>query len=73
MATVTILGTAHQMTKDAIKQGLEQKLIKPIADFSHRKVGAIPAGTSWKAETESIDSELESIRKLSGIAKGLGF
>lgn len=71
MATVTILGTAPKMTKDAIKTGFEKKLIKPIADFSHRKVGAIPAGTSWKADNESAD--LENIRRLSGIAQGLGF
>ncbi len=71
MATVTILGTAPQMTKDAIKAGFEKKLIKPVADFSHRKVGAIPAGTSWKADSESINPELESIRRLSGIAQGI--
>ena len=73
MATVTILGNAHKMTVDAIKQGLEMKLIKPIADFSHRKVGGIPAGTPYIADKESINPELESIRRLSGISQGLGF
>ncbi len=73
MATVTILGTADQMTKDAIKQGVEMKLIKPIADFSHRKVGAIPAGTPWKADAESVDPELESIKQLSGIARSISY
>ncbi len=72
MATVTILGTANQMTKDAIKTGLEKKLLKPIADFSHRKVGGIPAGTPWKADKEE-STELENIRRLSGIAQGIGF
>jgi len=73
MATVTILGTAPQMTKDAIKTGFEKKLIKPVADFSHRKVGGIPAGTSWKADAESINPEIESIRRLSGISQGINF
>jgi hypothetical protein len=72
MATVTILGGAQQMTKDAIKLGLEKKLLKPIADFSHRKVGGIPAGTPWKADKEE-STELEDIRRLSGIAQGMGF
>lgn len=73
MATVTILGNAHKMTVDAIKQGLDMKLIKPIADFSHRKVGAIPVGTPYIADKESVNPELESIRRLSGISQGLGF
>jgi hypothetical protein len=73
MATVTILGNAHKMTVDAIKQGLEMKLIKPIADFSHRKVGALAVGTPNIADKESVNPELESIRRLSGISQGLGF
>lgn len=72
MATVTVLGNAQKMTVDAIKQGLEMKLIKPIADFSHRKVGALPVGTPYIADKESINPELESIRRLSGISQGIG-
>jgi hypothetical protein len=71
MATVTILGNADKMTVDAIKQGLEMKLIKPIADFSHRKVGALAVGTPNIPDKESFNPELENIRKLSGIAQGI--
>ena len=67
MATVTILGNAHQMTKDAIKQGVEMKLIKPIADFSHRKVGALAVGTPSIADKESVNPELVRIRALAGM------
>lgn len=72
MATVTILGNADKMTVDAIKKGLDTKLIKPIADFSHRKVGALPVGTPNIPDKESFNPELESIRRLSGLAQGLG-
>lgn len=71
MATVTILGNADKMTVNAIKQGLEMKLIKPIADFSHRKVGALAVGTPNIPDKESFNPELESIRRLSGIAQGI--
>jgi hypothetical protein len=42
MATVTVLPGVHPEASAAIQQLIQQKLLKPIADFTHRKVGAVP-------------------------------
>jgi hypothetical protein len=42
MATVTVLPGVHPEASAAIQQLIQQKLLKPIADFTHREVGAVP-------------------------------
>jgi hypothetical protein len=42
MATVTVLPGVHPEASAAIQQLIQQKLLKPIADFTHREVGTVP-------------------------------
>ncbi len=42
MATVTVLPGVHPEASAALHKLVQQKLLKPIADFTHRNVGAVP-------------------------------